>query len=287
MRGETRSFHGGKRTAATSEDALQRARMALDNRRPDEAERIALHLLTNDPREPRALHVLGLALLVQGRAAEAVKPLEEAARRRADPIVETHLAVALRQTGRTADALTRLQHATTQQPAFPLAFHELGVLLFSQRRLAEAETAVRRGLYTAPAMPELLVLLGGILLDRGDRPNAKAAFARALSNAPQNPGALYGLGAALMDDGEFARAAERYRQALARDPTYVQARISLGSCLLELGQREEALIHLRAAAGVSPQFFGKALRALVSSARGQFWLKPSAAAAFLKTDERS
>jgi tetratricopeptide (TPR) repeat protein len=283
---ERRSSQGGKRTVAT-EDALQRARTALDQRRPDEAVRIALALLANAPREPRALHILGLGLLLQGRPAEAVKPLEQAAHVHTDPVIETHLAVALRQIGRTPDALTWLQRATTRQPAFPLAFHELGVLLFAQRRLEEAEAVVRRGLDAAPAMPELLVLFGGILLDRGDRANAKAAFARAVANAPQHPGALYGLGAALMDDGEFARAAERYRQALARDPTYLQARVSLGSCLLELGQREEALSHLRAAAAVSPHFYDKAMRALVTSARGHFWLKPSAAAAFLKPGNRS
>jgi tetratricopeptide (TPR) repeat protein len=286
MSGERRSPQGGKRAVAT-EDGLRRARMALDQRHPEEAMRIALALLANDPHEPRVLHIFGLGLLLQGRLAEALVPLEEAARARTDPVIETHLAVALRQTGRTSDALTWLRRATTRQPAFPLAFHELGVLLFSQRRLEEAETVVRRGLDAAPAMPDLLVLLGGIVLDRGDRPNAKAAFARALANAPQHPGALYGLGAALMDDGEFARAAERFRQALARDPTYVQARVSLGSCLLELGQRDEALSHLRAAAATSPQFYGKALRALVTSAHGQFWLKPSAAASFLKSDDRS
>jgi tetratricopeptide (TPR) repeat protein len=286
MSGERRSSQGGKRTAAT-EDALQRARIALEQRHPDEAVRIALALLAHAPHEPRALHILGLGLLLQGRPAEAVRPLEEAAHTRTDPVIETHLAVALRQIGQTPDALTWLQRATARQPAFPLAFHELGVLLFSQRRVEEAETVVRRGLDAAPATPELLVLLGGILLDRGDRPSAKAAFARAVANAPQHPGALYGLGAALMDDGEFARAAERYRQALARDPTYLQARVSLGSCLLELGQRDEALSHLRAAAAASPHFYDKAMRALVTSARGQFWLKPSVAAAFLKSGDRS
>jgi tetratricopeptide (TPR) repeat protein len=134
-------------------------------------------------------------------------------------------------------------------------------------------------------MTELLVLLGGILLERGDRPGAKVAFARALASAPRHPGALYGAGTALMDDGEFARAAERFQQALSSDPNYVQARVSLGSCLLELGRREEALTHLRAAAGIGPQFYGKALQALVSAGHGLFWLRPSAAAAFLKSDQ--
>ncbi len=277
---------GGDRSAAAGEEGLRRATVAMESRRPDEAERIARDLLANVGQQPRVLHVLGLSLLAQGRAHEAVTPLETAAQGGASSIIETHLAIALRQSGRGADALAWLQRATERQPAFPFAFHELGVLLFAQRRLEEAEAVLRRGLTVAPAMPELSVLLGGILLERGDRANAKAAFARVLASAPQHPGALYGFGTVLMDDGEFARAAERFRQALTRDPTYVQAGISLGTCLLELGQREEALTQLRAAASVSPQFYGKALRALVNSGHGQFWLKPSAAAAFLKSGQK-
>src|SRR5215470_4545799 len=278
---------GGDRSAAACEQALRGAFAAMDNRRPDEAERIALAQLAKTKEEPRLLHVLGVALLSQGRAGEAVAPLEGAARARADAVVETQLALALRQSGRIPEALHWLQRASERQPPFPFAFHELGVLLFAERRLAEAEATVRRGLDAAPSMPELSVLLGGILLDRGDRANAKVAFARALAHAPRQPAALYGFGAVLMEDGEFARAAERFRQAIACDPSYTQARVSLGACLLELGQRDEGLAHLRAAAAVSPQFYGKALRVLVSSGHGQFWLRPSAAAEFLKRDKEN
>ena len=116
-------------------DALQRAMAAIQNRRPDEAERIAGDLLAREFQHPGALHVLGLSLLAQGRPREALAPLEQAARLRADPVIETHLAIALRQTGQSARALDALERATTRQPPFPLAFHELGVLLFSLRRL--------------------------------------------------------------------------------------------------------------------------------------------------------
>jgi tetratricopeptide (TPR) repeat protein len=284
VKGPTKALKGRDRSRALIAEALQRASAAMENRRPDEAERIAREVLATDAQQPRALHVLGIALLAQGRPQEAVTALEQAARLLCDPMIDMHLGIAQRQVGRVADAIASLRRATEQGGALPIAFHELGVLLFTQRRLEEAETVVRRGLGVAAASPELSVLLGGILLDRGDRANAKVAFARALANAPQHTGALYGIGATLMDDGEFARAAERFRQALARDAAYVQARIGLGTCLLELGQRGEALAHLRAAAKAGPQFYSKALRAIVSSGHGQFWLKPSAAAEFLQAD---
>ncbi len=254
----------------------------MQSRRPDEAERIARDVLARQAQHVGALHLLGLALMSQGRGREAVTPLEAASRLQSSPVIETHLAIALRQSGQFAAALKQLEHAVTLQPAFPLAFHELGVLLFSQRRLDEAEAVLRRGIECGPAMPELSVVLGGILLDRADWAGAKAAFARVLELAPRQPNALYGLGTALMEAGEFNMAAERFKQALAVDPAYAQARLSLGTCLLELGQPDEAIACFRAAVNAVPQLYGKALRTLVMAGRGQFWLKPSAAAEMLK-----
>jgi tetratricopeptide (TPR) repeat protein len=263
-------------------DALRQASAAIQSQRPDEAERIARALLAQEPRHPGALHMFGLALLAQGRAREAVTPLEQAAHGRADAVIETYLAIALRQIGRSEQALPVLERATARQPAFPLAFHELGVVLFSLRRLAEAQTVLERGLEIAPTMAELSVVLGGVFLDRLDRPNAKLAFARALVCAPGHASALYGLGTALLDDGDFAAATERFRQALARDPGYTQARFSLGTSLLELGRWDEAIECLRAAVKAAPKLHTKALQTLVTAGRGRFWLKPSAAAEILR-----
>jgi tetratricopeptide (TPR) repeat protein len=284
MKKQDRVDRASGRAAAAPNNGLQLAMAAIQNRRPHEAERIAHDLLSRDSRNPAALHALGLALLAQERWRDAIAPLEQAAQDRSDPMIETHLAMALRRSGRAADAAKWLERATARQPAFALAFHELGVLLLLQRRLLEAEAVIKRGLDAAPANPELSILLGGILLDRADRANAKVAFARALANAPGHPSALFGLGTALMDDGEFAPAAERFRQALARDPSYAKAQLNLGFCLLELGCLPEAIASLRAAVKVAPSCYGTALRTLVTSGRGRFWLKPSAAAAFLRSD---
>jgi tetratricopeptide (TPR) repeat protein len=272
----------GGRAAAAIEDALKGAMAAIQNRQPAAAERIAREVLARHSEHPGALHLFGLSLLAQGRPHEAVVPLEQAARRRADPVIETHLAIALRQVGQSAQALQVLERATARQPPFPLAFHELGVMLFSLRRLAEAQAVLERALEIAPAMPELSVVLGGVFLDRLDRANAKLAFARVLASAPGHPGALYGLGTALMDGGDFAAAADRFRQALARDPGYVQARLGLGTCLLELGRWDEAIECLRAVVKAAPHLYDKALHTLVTAGRSRFWLKPSTAAEMLR-----
>jgi tetratricopeptide (TPR) repeat protein len=275
---------------AAIEQALQQAMVALRSGRPGEAEWLAADVLNARPQHPPALHLLGFALLMQGRAQEAVAPLEQAARSLRDPAIETQLAMALRQIGRHDDALARLNRAIKRKPPFPAAQYELGSRLFSLQRFDEAIETLERGVAAAPAIPELWTLLGSsrhaLCLLRGHDPaEAKAAFARALDIAPGHAGALYGMGLIMMDQREFAQAAEHLRQVVAGNPTDPQGRLNLGICLLELGQTDAAFEALRAATGSGPQFFGQVLKALTSSGHGRFWLRPSAAAKFLKTEK--
>ena len=64
----------------THEDVLQRASMALNARRPQEAAQILRDVLRADPRNARALFILGAAQLTQGRVDDAIATLESAVR---------------------------------------------------------------------------------------------------------------------------------------------------------------------------------------------------------------
>jgi len=271
------------------ENALRRCSAALAQRRPSEAEHIAREVLSTNPQHPAALFFLGVAHLVQGRAQEAVKPLELAASMRQEASIETHLAMALRECGRMAEALTWFERATSRWPVFAPAFQELGATYRKMRRFADAEAVLLRGQALAPPLPELDLLLGAVCLDRGDPMKAQAAFARVLAQAPGHPEALFGLGTALVNQGEFVRAIEHYRQILARNPAHVRALLYLGHCQMELGQWDEGVATLRAAVKVDPTMRGHVMRMLVSSAHGKFWLRRSRAAAFLdgREPERS
>ena len=262
--------------------ALREADTALRERRPAEAERITRQVLSGAAQHPQAAHLLGMALLAQQRPREAVAPLETAARYGgADPFVATHLAAALRQTGRLAEALSWLERATAWQPPFLRAFQDHGTLLCVMRRFAEAEIVIGRGLELHPTDPELSIVLGGIFLNRADPAGAKRAFARALANAPGQPRALHGFGTALLFEGDFSQAARRFRQVLVHDPAHARAQLDLGHCLLELGEWDEAVACLRATVKAAPELYGRALRTLAGAARGRFWIRPGAAAEFL------
>lgn len=264
--------------SAIAAEALARAVAAGNGGDLAGAERIARDVVAQYPRYAEALQLLGALLMAQQRPRDAIAPLEEAARLGAGPEVETHLAIALRDTGRGDDAVTWLSRAIERQPAFPRAFKELGELLRAKRRYAEAEGVLQRGIDAAPTLLELSLLLGGVCLDRGDPAGAKVAFSRALAIAPGNADALMGFGVALQYEGDFVRAAERFRRVLAADPAHPRAWLNLGYCLMEQGERDEGIACLRAAVEAAPQNFGSALKMLASAGRGRFWFRRSAAA---------
>jgi tetratricopeptide (TPR) repeat protein len=276
--------------AAMPAEALARAVAAGNAGDLGEAERIVRDVIAKIPqdnaRHAEAQQLLGALLMAQQRPRDAIAPLEEAARLAANPDVETHLAIALRDTGRSDDAVTWLFRAIERQPAFPRAFKELGELLRAKRRYGEAVAVLQRGIDAAPTLPELSLLLGGVCLDRADAAGAKVAFARALAIAPGNTDALMGFGVALQYEGDFARAAERFRRVLAADPVHPRARLNLGYCLIERGEMDEGIACLRAAVEATPHNYGAALKMLVGAARGRFWFTRSAAAEYLGLRKR-
>jgi tetratricopeptide (TPR) repeat protein len=286
MKKQARSSRDRRAEAVAESDALVRAVAAANRGDLGEAERIAREIPPKDPHYPDALGLLCAVLLRQKRPHEAVAVLEEAAANAADPLLETHLALLLREIGRPADAQKMLYRAVERQPACPHAFIALGDLLRSQRRYAEAKAVLERGRQAAPHVRELSLLIGGVYLDIADPANAKVNFARALTIAPGDPDALQGLGIALQYEGEFARAAERFECVLTRNPGHHRARMNLGHCLLELGKIDQGIACLRAVVQAAPHVYGSVLKMLITAGRGRFWLRRSTAAEILGFNQK-
>lgn len=265
-------------------DALRQASFALQQSQPADAERIAGDILKTTPGHPEATKVLAYALMMQGRAKEAVAPLERAARTGRNPEIETQLAIALRRGGQSDKALIWLKRAIKRTPPFPSAFHELGYLLYSLERPDEAADVLRQGVAIAPMMPEMWSQLGYVLRAMHDHAGAIEAFSRALAINPMHPHAVEGITSVFMHDGDYARAADLFKRVITASPENASARIGLGTCLLELGEPDAAYGCLRVALSKGAPFEG-ALKAIMSSSRGRFWLRPSSAAAFLKNED--
>jgi tetratricopeptide (TPR) repeat protein len=263
-------------------EALEQAKFALDTGRPSDAERIAADLLKANAGNREAAKLLGYALIMQKRVDEAVAVLERAARGSHDAELETQLAIALQRVGRMDDALQSLSRAVKRKPPFPAAFFEFGPLLTSLQRYDEAIDVLKRGVAAAPMMPDMLVKLGDAYAAKNDRKDAADCYRRALALNPDHRAATNSLGLMMIHDRNFAAGADLFRALINADPANANARINLASCLLGLGQDDIAYACLRAANERGAQFYGRSLRVLVTSNRGRFWLRPSAAANFLK-----
>jgi tetratricopeptide (TPR) repeat protein len=267
---------------SASDHALERASLALQMQRPDEAERIAADVLKANRGNIAAATILGRAMMAQSRAGEAIAPLERAARRGDDPAVETLLAAALATAGRRDEALDQLRKTTARRPAFPPAFLEHAGQLANIGNLDEAIALLESGLTLAPDAIDLQKHLALLLLKRNDRARARALFLQAVAMAPGRSDVLAGLAQVMLLDGEYAAAAETYRRVLALRPDDAIARADLGRCLLEIGERDAGEASIRMATGGGPHMVGRAIASLAASSHGRFFLKPSAATKFLR-----
>lgn len=270
-----------KRTAVDA--ALERATLALQMGASGEAERLAEGVLRANRSNSAAAVILGQALLMQGRSAEAITPLERAARRGDDPKIETLLAAALGAAGRREEALDRLRQTTARRPPFPPAFREYSDQLAKAGRFDEAIAVAETGLQLTPDVIELMVDLGRLYLGRNDRARARSMFSLALAASPGRRDVQAALARVMVFDGEYAAAADIYRHVLALQPDDAMTRIDLGMCQLELADRNAGEASLRAAARGRPEMIGRAMHSLASASHGRFFFRPSAAVKFLSS----
>jgi tetratricopeptide (TPR) repeat protein len=261
--------------------ALDRAFFALRMQRPDEAERLAADVLKSDRSNVHAAQILGRALLIQNRPAEAIVPLERAARRGEDPAVASLLGGALAAAGRSSEALDQLKKTTAQWPSFVPAFLEYAGLLNNMGRFDEAVAVLESGLAVTPGAGDLRLELGLLHVKRNDRAEARAALQQVLAATPERPDAMAALATVMSLDGEYAAAADLFRHVLRLRPDDAMSRHTLAACLLEMGERDAGEASLRAGIRGAPQTAGLAITMLAGSSHGRFFLRRSDAAKFL------
>jgi predicted Zn-dependent protease len=266
-----------------AEQALQAAVLALRAQRPDEAERIAAAVLKSEPHHPVAAGILGRAMMLQNRTAEAIPVLEQAARRGVDSAVETQYADALVASGRRDEALAQLRLTMARRPAFLPSFVMYARYAAAAGGHADAIAALRQGLGLLPGAWELQNELALQLIKINDRAQARAILSQALAAQPPHPMLLMTWGQLLYLEGDYAAAADIYRRMLVANPGDAAAKKNLGSCRLELGERGAGEADLRAAVQAAPALAGHAIAALALASRGRFFLRLSAATDFLRT----
>ncbi len=218
-----------------------------------EAATLAQAMTVRFPLHEFGWKALGAALKQTGRTADALLPMQKAAAL-SPRDVEAHfnLGVTLQDLGRLDEAEACYRRALEINPDYVDAHSNLGVILQGQCRLSEAETSLRRAMEIKPDSAKTLSNLGVVLQHLGRLDEAEASYRRALQINPDNPEVHNNLGNILKGLGRPSEAEASYRRALQINPDYADAHNNLGVILHDLGRMEEAEGSFRQALKIKP-----------------------------------
>jgi Flp pilus assembly protein TadD len=208
------------------------------------AEAIYADILVQEPEQPNALYLYGLLQLKDGRAAGAVRLLEQAARYRPDSDVWLNLARArlemgdhsaaldaadevLGMAGPSAEALylrgtalNGLHHpeaaldalldAAALEPGHAATWLNLGNAYADLDQMETAEHHICRAIDLDPSMVEAHASLGFVLCSQGRYATAMRACKAALDIAPRSPEAHWNLATALLLTGDYIAGFQEY-----------------------------------------------------------------------------
>lgn len=229
-------------TPASITDLVHRARECLGVGDNAGAEAAFVEVLAAQPRQPHALHMLGLLAQKRGDLARAVKLLKAAAGSAPDSAdIRSHLGEALRAAGDARGAVAAGRRAVQLAPDWPPGLNNLGLALQAIGETAEAESVYRRLVQAAPDYPRGHYNLGNLLNELQRPEEAEPCLRRALSLKPDYVQALNALGAVLARLHRPDEAEAAYRRALETAPRYAKAWYNLGNLLADQQRPGEAI----------------------------------------------
>jgi tetratricopeptide (TPR) repeat protein len=239
---------------------MQAAVQAHQAGRLAEAEQAYRQVLSIEPRNPDALHLLGLLAYQVGQMETAVTLIGQAVGVKPnEPIFLINLGQAHRAAGRLELAEITLRRAIQLNRNLPEAHSNLSALLRQLGRLDDAEAAARKALALNPRLAAAVLTLGAVLKDKGDPQAALAQYEQAQKLGSPRHEVLNNIGEALRALGQLDEAARAFEQAIALAPSMALLHWNLSLIHLMQGdwQRGFDEYEWRLRLASAPQYPGK------------------------------
>ncbi len=186
-----------------------------------QAARIYRNILTNEPDNSDALHLLG--------------------------VIEYQL-------GHADNAIHLIERAIALNPNLPYAYNNLGEAFRSKADFDKAIANYQKSLNLKPDYSEAFNNLGIAQQAKGDMPQALESYQKAIALSPQYIEAHNNLALALQADHQFEAAIKSYENVLAIDPADIEAHNGLGVTLKSLGRLDEALTCFNKALAINSDY---------------------------------
>jgi tetratricopeptide (TPR) repeat protein len=220
-----------------------------------EAETLYRRVLHTQPRNPDALHMLGVMAHQIGRNDLAVAYIQQAIGLHPEfPTAYNNLGIALIALGKFEEAISSYRHALHLKPNYAEACGNLGIALRDHGKLDEAITTWQESLRLKPDYAEAYHHLGNALTTQGKLDEAITYYQQALRLNPTYAEALNNMGYAFTNQGKIDDAITSYHQALRLQPNFPEAHNNLGSALTDQGKVDEAILCYRQALHLKPDY---------------------------------
>lgn len=234
-------------------DALHLLGVSFLAEHPGEAEQLIRQAIAASPRNPLYYANLGAALRNQRKFDDALAMYDKALRRKSD-YWEAHFnrALTLLAMDRVEDALTSLGRAIAHNPDYVVALKYRADILSDLKRTDAALADYDRLIRILPGYAAALNNRGILLLRLMRTEAALADFDAAIALDPDTPEILNSRGTALRAAGRLEDALASFERAAALKPDYVDAIVNRGSVLQDLARYDEAMASYAQAQQIDP-----------------------------------
>src|ERR1700735_4850360 len=211
----------------------------------------------SEPQQVAFLLGLAMKALRDGRAADAIAPLHDAALLQpSNPIIQHDLGLACLEVGRLPDAIAALQRAVASDPGYADAYFRLGIALEKLGNIGGAIVAYDRATKLLPSLAEAWFRAGALGSTLGHRGGGHGCFRRAATSGAKNSFGRLGKARALLIEDRNQEAEQVLREMLVADPRNALAYDLLGNLLSEFGRFDEARACFERAIAIAPLLAG-------------------------------
>lgn len=253
------------------EAKLAAAKTSLQTGKFSEAEAALNAVLESEPQQFEAVHLMGVAKLIQGQLDPANEFFLKAIEIDPNSVKAlNNLGIVHKARKNYESAVQSFQRAADLDSDDPEISLALGDCLFALGRLDEAASHFHRTVEIDPDNDRAHNNLAIILNTLGQKSDALIHLRKAIDINPDDADAHSNLGTLLSEMGEQDDAVTHFRKAIELNPGHAKAHCNLGTTLSELGRLEEGTAHFRKAIEADPDFAEAHRQLTFSKARSDY-----------------
>jgi predicted O-linked N-acetylglucosamine transferase (SPINDLY family) len=221
----------------------------------EQAEAIYLQILSNDPSNSEALHLLGALNLEKGNNLSALELINLAIE--LNPKIASYHSnrgLALKELNQFEDAVASFSDAISLDPNYAEAYSNRGVALRRLNLLEAAVYSCSKAIELNPSLPEAYSNRGLALQALKKLDSALLDFEKALRLNPRYVQAHSNRGNVLQELKQFESAIASYESAIKLNPTFTDLHYNRGAALKELKNLEASLESYDIAYALKPEY---------------------------------